>query len=49
MWDSSIRVDYIAGLIKDAIANYLVNEDDSSFTNAIIELKKVFLIAVKRK
>lgn len=42
MWDSSIRVDYIAGLIKDAIANYLVNEDDSSFTNAIIELKKSF-------
>lgn len=42
MWDSSIRVDYIAGLIKDAIENYLVNEDDSSFTNAIIELKKCF-------
>lgn len=42
MWDSSIRVDYIAGLIKDAIENYLVNEDDSSFTNAIIELKKSF-------
>lgn len=42
MWDSNIRVDYIAGLIKDAIENYLVNEDDSSFTNAIIELKKCF-------
>lgn len=42
MWDSSIRIDYIAGLIKDAIENYLVNEDDSSFTNAIIELKKCF-------
>lgn len=42
MWDSSIRVDYIAGLIKDATENYLVNEDDSSFTNAIIELKKSF-------
>lgn len=42
MWDSSIRVDYIAGLIKDAVENYLVNEDDSSFTNAIIELKKSF-------
>lgn len=42
MWDSSIRVDYIAGLVKDAIENYLVNEDDSSFTNAIIELKKCF-------
>ena len=42
MWDSSIRVDYIAGLIKDAIENYLVNEDDSSFANAIIELEKYF-------
>lgn len=42
MWDSSIRVDYIAGLIKDAIENYLVNEDDSSFTKAIIELEKYF-------
>lgn len=42
MWDSSIRIDYIAGLIKDSIENYLVNEDDSSFTNAIIELKKMF-------
>ena len=42
MWDSSIRVDYIAGLIKDAIENYLVNEDDFSFTKAIIELEKYF-------
>ena len=42
MWDSNIRADYIAGLIKDAIENYLVNEDDSSFANAIIELKKCF-------
>lgn len=42
MWDSSIRVDYIAGLIKEAIENYLVNEDDSSFTKVIIELKKSF-------
>lgn len=42
MWDSSIRIDYIVGLIKDAIENYLVTGDDSSFTRAITELKKYF-------
>lgn len=49
MWDSNIRADYIAGLIADAIENYLVNEDDSSFTKVIIELEKYFFDCDKEK
>lgn len=42
MWNSSVRVDYIAGLIADSIENYLVNGVDASFTKAITELKEYF-------
>ena len=42
MWNSSIKIDYIAGLIADSIENYLVNGVEASFTKAIIELKEHF-------
>lgn len=42
MWNPSIKIDYITGLLADAIENYLVNENDSSFTKVIIELKNYF-------
>ena len=42
MWNSSVKVDYLVGLIVDAVENYLVNEDEISFIRVIAELKKCF-------
>lgn len=42
MWNSSVRIDYIAELIADAIENYTVNGVDASFTKVITELKEQF-------
>ncbi|WP_097014933.1 phospholipase D-like domain-containing protein [Anaerocolumna aminovalerica] len=42
MWNSSIKIDYIAGLIADAIDSYSVNGVNASFTKVIIELKEHF-------
>lgn len=42
MWNSSIKIDYIAGLLTDALDNYSVNGVNASFTNAIVELKEHF-------
>lgn len=42
MWNSNIRIDYIAGLIEGAIENYSVNEANMSFDQVILELKKQF-------
>lgn len=42
MWNSSIKIDYIAGLIADALDNYMVNGVNTSFTNVIAELKAHF-------
>lgn len=42
MWNSSVKIDYIAGLIEEAIENYSVNEVDASLTKVIVELKNQF-------
>lgn len=42
MWNSSVRVDYIAALIADSLENFSVNGVDTSFTKAIAELKEYF-------
>ena len=42
MWNSSIKIDYIAGLIADSLENYSVNGVDASFTKVIVELKEYF-------
>ena len=42
MWNSSIKIDYIAGLLTDALDNYSVNGVNASFTNVIVELKEHF-------
>lgn len=42
MWNSSIKIDYIAGLIADALDNYTVNGVNASFTKVIVELKEHF-------
>ncbi len=42
MWNTSVKIEYIAGLIVDAIENYSVNSVDSQFDQLIIELKNNF-------
>lgn len=42
MWNTSVKIEYIAGLIYDALENYSVNESNSYFNNVIEELKKHF-------
>ena len=42
MWNSSIKIDYIVGLIADALDNYSVNGVNASFTKVIVELKELF-------
>ena len=42
MWNSSIKIDYIAGLIADALDNYSVNGVNASFTKVIAEIKEHF-------
>lgn len=42
MWNSSVKIDYRAALITEAIDNYSVNGVNASFTKVIIELKDQF-------
>lgn len=42
MWNSSVKIDYIAGLIAVALDDYLVNGVDDSFAKVIVELKEHF-------
>ena len=42
MWNTSVKIEYISGLIADTIENYSVNGDNSSFTKVISELKVQF-------
>ena len=42
MWNSSVKIDYMAGLLADSIENYLVDVDDFSFAKSISELKVLF-------
>lgn len=42
MWNSSVKIDYIAGLIAVALDDYSVNGVDDSFTKVIVELKEHF-------
>jgi Phosphatidylserine/phosphatidylglycerophosphate/cardiolipin synthases and related enzymes len=42
MWNSSIKIDYIAGLIVEAIECCIVNGDETSFAKAVSELKVQF-------
>lgn len=43
MWDSSVKIDYIVGLIVDAVDDYSIRGNDGIFYNAILELKKYFV------
>lgn len=43
MWNTSVRIEYIAGLIADSLENYSVNDVSNQFDKAISELKKYFV------
>ena len=42
MWNSSVKSDYLEGLITDAIENYSIRGNEDSFTAIIVEMKKYF-------
>lgn len=42
MWNTSVKIEYIAGLIYEALENYSVNECNTYFNSVIEELKKYF-------
>ena len=49
MWNTSVRIEYIAGLIADSLENYSVNDVSNQFDKAISELKNILFIAVMKK
>lgn len=42
MWNTSVKIEYIAGLIVDALENYSVNGEYTQFNHVIEELRKHF-------
>lgn len=42
MWNTSVKIEYIAGLIVDALENYSVNGINAQFDQVIIELRNHF-------
>jgi len=42
MWNTSVKIEYIAGLIVDALENYSVNGENAQFYCVIEELRKHF-------
>lgn len=42
MWNTSVKIEYIAGLIVDALENYSVNGVNAQFDQVIIELRNHF-------
>lgn len=42
MWNTSVKIEYIAGLIADALENYSVNRVNTQFNQVIEELRKHF-------
>lgn len=42
MWNTSVKIEYIAGLIVDALENYSVNCVNTQFEQVIIELRNHF-------
>lgn len=43
MWNSSVKIDYIVGLIADAVDDYSIRRNDEIFDNVILELRKHFV------
>lgn len=42
MWNTSVKIEYIAGLIVDALENYSVNDVNAQFKQVIMELRNHF-------
>lgn len=42
MWNTSVKIEYIAGLIADALENYSVNGVNAQFSQVIEELRNHF-------
>ena len=42
MWNTSVKIEYIAGLIVDALENYSVNCVNTQFEQVIVELRNHF-------
>ena len=42
MWNTSVKIEYIAGLIADALENYSVNGVNAQFNQVIVELRNHF-------
>lgn len=42
MWNTSVKIEYIAGLIADALENYSVNGVNAQFKQVIMELRNHF-------
>lgn len=42
MWNTSVKLDYIAGLIIDLLENYAINDDSIQFNQVITELENHF-------
>ena len=42
MWNTSVKIEYIAGLIADALENYSVNGVNAQFDQMIVELRNHF-------
>lgn len=42
MWNTSVKIEYIAGLIVDALENYSVNRENAQFRLVIEELRNHF-------
>ena len=42
MWNTSVKIEYIAGLIVDALENYSVNRKNAQFRLVIEELRNHF-------
>lgn len=42
MWNTSVKIEYIAGLVVDALENYSVNRENAQFRLVIEELRNHF-------
>lgn len=43
MWNTSVKIEYLAGLIADALENYSVTGINAQFNQVMIELKEYFV------
>lgn len=49
MWNTSVKTEYMAGLIIDALENYSINGVNAQFNQVITELRNLLQIVAMRK